>query len=173
MSEPDTKVVIDAIREFALYQGLSNEQLTQLAPIHMLKEIPGGQQFICQGEESRNIYFILKGEAKITILSESSGKTVEIGIVPEGFSVGHYILAKKRPRNATVTAKSTMTALVADVDALLEILNNDIQIGFQCYKNHNQILLEDIDRSDRFIEHLHNYFRDIQMPKSPHLEHKH
>jgi CRP/FNR family cyclic AMP-dependent transcriptional regulator len=75
-----------------------------------------------QGDPSKNIMFIQKGEVKISVVSKA-GKEAVVGMMGHGDFIGEGGLAGQPTRMATATAVSPVTALVIDNTEMFRVLH--------------------------------------------------
>jgi CRP-like cAMP-binding protein len=77
-----------------------------------------------QGDPSKNIMYILKGEVKISVISRS-GREAVLGIVGPGDFIGEGGLAGQPFRMATATGVTPVTVLVIDNKEMFRVLHSD------------------------------------------------
>ena len=97
---------VELISSVPLFAGLSKSELGQVASIADEIDFPQGKVLIREGEQGREFFVLLDGEAEVRRKGRklsSSGK---------GEFLGEMALISRRPRNATVTATSALRALV-------------------------------------------------------------
>ena len=76
MSQP-TAVSVVALKTFSLFQGLSDEVLSSVARVSMMRRFPRGQAVVCAGDRSDYVYLVLTGSLKV-VVSDEDGRE-EIG----------------------------------------------------------------------------------------------
>jgi CRP-like cAMP-binding protein len=75
-----------------------------------------------QGDPSKNIMYILKGEVKISVVSKS-GREAVLGILGPGDFIGEGGLAGQPLRMATATARTPVTVLAIDNREMFQVLH--------------------------------------------------
>src|SRR5208337_2763342 len=77
----------------------------------MIVELKPGQTFFCQGGTADSVYYLQKGRARVTVVSQN-GKEATITLLSAGEFVGEESLATiDGVHMATATAVNTCTAL--------------------------------------------------------------
>jgi CRP/FNR family transcriptional regulator, cyclic AMP receptor protein len=77
-----------------------------------------------QGDPSKNIMYIQKGEVKISVVSKT-GKEAVVGMLGPGDFVGEGGLAGQPLRMATATAVTTVSALLIDNREMFRVLHSE------------------------------------------------
>jgi CRP/FNR family transcriptional regulator, cyclic AMP receptor protein len=77
-----------------------------------------------QGDPSKNIMYIQKGEVKISVVSKT-GKEAVVGLLGSGDFIGEGGLAGQPVRMATATAITPVSALVIDNREMFRVLHSD------------------------------------------------
>jgi len=77
-----------------------------------------------QGDPSKNIMYIQKGEVKISVVSKT-GKEAVVGLLGSGDFIGEGGLAGQPVRMATATAITPVSALVIDNSEMFRVLHSD------------------------------------------------
>jgi CRP-like cAMP-binding protein len=112
----DTKV--EALRTAPLFEGLSDDELKEVAMCTEDLDFPAGKVLCREGEIGSEFYVIMEGEAEVTrngaaVSTEGSG----------GF-FGEISVIEDVPRNATVTATSPIRCFVLTRGRFLHVLND-------------------------------------------------
>jgi CRP-like cAMP-binding protein len=88
-------------------------------------ELKPKETFFCQGEPAESVYYLQKGRAKVTVVSER-GKEATITLLSAGDFVGEESLAAiVGLRMATATAVNTCTALKITRKAMTLVMHNE------------------------------------------------
>jgi CRP-like cAMP-binding protein len=94
-------VSIDALREVKILSGLKDSDLAGLAADLAERRVAAGDTIVGEGTGGVAFFFILEGEASVTVGGE------EVATLPGGEYVGELaLLDPDGPRTATVTAKT-------------------------------------------------------------------
>jgi CRP-like cAMP-binding protein len=96
----------DLLEGVPLFEGLSKEQRSKVASLMTRLDLPAGKVLARQGEIGREFLILLEGEVEVT----RDGKKIATRVA--GDYVGEIALLDKRPRTATVTAKTDVVAEV-------------------------------------------------------------
>ena len=95
---------IELLRNVPLFAGCSKAELQQVAQLADELDLAEGATLIREGERGREFIVVADGTVKVT----RGGKTIrELG---PGDFIGEIALVVDRPRTATVTATSPVTA---------------------------------------------------------------
>jgi CRP-like cAMP-binding protein len=88
-------------------------------------ELKPKETFFCQGEAAESVYYLQKGRAKVTVVSER-GKEATITLLSAGDFVGEESLAAiVGLRMATATAVNTCTALKITRKAMTRVMHDE------------------------------------------------
>lgn len=112
----DTKV--EALRTAPLFEGLSDDELKEVALSTEDLDFPAGKVLCREGEIGSEFYVIMEGEAEVT----RNGATISTE-GPGGF-FGEISVIEDVPRNATVTATSPIRCFVLTRGRFLHVLND-------------------------------------------------
>ena len=95
----------------ALFPGFSEDDRTHVLAQCVARRVKKKEVVICQGDSSRDLYFVLAGHLRVSALSEE-GKEVSFGVLGEHAFFGELSLLDGRHRIATVTALEECELLV-------------------------------------------------------------
>src|SRR6476469_753018 len=96
-----------------LYAGLDENELADVAMGVRVLRFGPGEMIVRQGAEADGVYFILHGDAEVTIALPGGGKE-RIADLAQGNLFGELAMIRSAPRNATVSAKSSVDVAFAD-----------------------------------------------------------
>jgi len=153
--EASSDNIIQQLKMFKFYAGLSDEQLHILKNIHHNVQFEKGDLIVKQKQFTKEIYFVLDGTAKVSITQSVINEEIYITSVSKGFSIGHYMVSEQIGRTANVRAQSTVKALASDADLLLSVFDEHKDIGMICYRNLSQMMLYDIGNLHQKIEGMY------------------
>jgi CRP/FNR family cyclic AMP-dependent transcriptional regulator len=117
----DTKVA--ALAKAPLFEGLSKDQLSDLAKVTEDLDFAAGKVFCSQGEVGSDFFVLMEGEA------EAIRDGVKVATFGPGDFFGEVALVEDVPRTATVTAASPVRCFVVHRGRFLRLL--DEQPGFE------------------------------------------
>jgi CRP-like cAMP-binding protein len=112
----DTKV--DALKRAPLFEGLSKDELGELAKRTDDLDYDAGKVLCKEGDIGGEFYVIMSGEAEVT----RGGQTV--ATLGEGGFFGEVSLIQDEPRNATVTATTPVRCFVLTRGRFLHLLDD-------------------------------------------------
>ena len=91
----------------------------------ILIELKPKQAFFCQGDTADSVFYLQKGRAKVTVVSEK-GKEATITLLSTGDFVGEESLASiVGLRMATATAVNTCTALQINRNEMIRVMHDE------------------------------------------------
>ncbi len=148
MSQP-TAVSTVALRTFPLFQGLSDDALSAVARVAMMRRIPRGQTVVRVGDHTDYVYFVLTGSLKV-VVSDEEGREVILSILGQGELFGEMGIFGEQPRSASVVAVvPSDLVMIAKHDFRL-IMENTFDVAWRIMGN----LSERLRTADRKIESL-------------------
>ncbi len=99
--------------------------LATAGPGRTMVELKPKQAFFHQGDPADSVFYLQKGRAKITVVSQK-GKEATITLLSAGDFVGEESLAAiVGPRMATATAVNTCTALKISRDEMIRVIHDE------------------------------------------------
>jgi CRP/FNR family cyclic AMP-dependent transcriptional regulator len=114
---------VEAIKRVPLFAKLSKQGLQDVAAIADEIDLPEGKQLTRQGERAQEFVVLLDGSAEV----QQDGRVVNA--LGAGDFLGEIGLVTKLPRTATVTATSTVRALVITDRDFLELLRRSPEVS--------------------------------------------
>ncbi|MBD0347974.1 MAG: cyclic nucleotide-binding domain-containing protein [Thermoleophilia bacterium] len=111
----DTK--IEALRRAPLFEGLSRNELEQLARLAEDLEVDAGKVLTREGESGREFFVILEGEVDVS----RRGQT--IATRGAGDFIGEIAILEDIQRTATVTAKTPLRFFVLTAQAFRSVVD--------------------------------------------------
>ena len=101
----------ELLKRVPLFQSLSDEQAIALAEAATKRRFKKHENIVEFGKKTRSLYIILSGHARVT-LSSQKGREIVLAQLSSGDCVGEMSLMDDQPHSATVTADTTLDALV-------------------------------------------------------------
>jgi CRP-like cAMP-binding protein len=95
------------IESYELCRGLTRDEVRLLGAVLEHRRYRQGEVMVQVGAESREIFFIHRGTAVIT-LEQGDGKQRRLGIFPAGMAFGEIGMLDGAPRSAVVTAETEL-----------------------------------------------------------------
>jgi len=113
---------IALLKEIPLFAGLGEKYLTALVQDLRSREYKKDELLFRQGDESREIYIVLKGKVRIYKISPSGNET-SIDIFSTHDVLGEFAALDNEPRSASAKAVSGVTVLAMSQEHFLHHLN--------------------------------------------------
>jgi len=114
---PSSSTKVKLFERVPLFEGLSGQQLGQIAHLADEVEVPAKKRLTSEGETGRELFVIIEGNA---VVRTSKGRTVTLG---PGEFFGEMSLIDGGPRSATVEATTPMRLLVVGHREFWELLS--------------------------------------------------
>lgn len=116
MSAAPAPPLIDRLAEIDLLRGMDRQRLARLLPALRLRHVEAGRSIFGRLDSSREVFFVLSGEVKVTVFAEN-GREVAFRDLFQGDSFGELSAIDAEPRSADVVAsRDTLIAVMADGD---------------------------------------------------------
>ncbi len=109
-------VKVDHLREVLLFEGCSDDDLSQIAHVADEIAVPAGYVLVYEGDWGNEVFVVADGAAKVT----AGGRT--LADLAVGSVVGELAVLNPAPRTATVVASTSMRLFVFDRDAFEALL---------------------------------------------------
>jgi CRP-like cAMP-binding protein len=98
---------------------------------------PKKQTIFAQGDSSDGVFYIQRGQVKLTVVAKG-GKEATIGILSEGGFFGEGCLTGQALRLCSATAMTDCTVMRIDKKSMMEVLHREhafSDILFRCYSS--------------------------------------
>jgi CRP/FNR family cyclic AMP-dependent transcriptional regulator len=109
------------LRAMPIFADLGEKELAVLAEDLRLKEYDKDAIIFRQGDESREVYFVLKGKVRIFKISPSGNET-SIAIFSTNDVIGELAAIDQEPRSATAKAITAVSLLTMSQERFLHTL---------------------------------------------------
>ena len=113
--------ITESLKDVALFQGLSEEEMSRIAGSLYLRDFPANAMLITEGQPGEVVYVILSGTVKVFSV-QPDGNEVIISIVGPGDTVGEMSLVDSVGRSASVVTLEPSTLLWMHRTAFQEAL---------------------------------------------------
>jgi CRP-like cAMP-binding protein len=107
------------LADVALFDGFSQEQLSQVAELGQRVVVAAGSEIADQGRIGKECWVVVEGTANIVMNGEY------ITSVGAGSMIGEMALLEHRPRSAAVIADTDMVLVSFDTDGFNAILDKN------------------------------------------------
>lgn len=102
MNRPMAKPTPDLLRNVSLFSDLDEKDLRSLAEEFSERRFAAGEKVSMEGEGGLMFFVVESGEASVEVRGE------EVGSLGPGAAFGEIALIDRRPRTATVTARTDL-----------------------------------------------------------------
>lgn len=118
------------LRNMPIFQELRQSDLEALLDDLRLREYAKDELIFHQGDESRQVYFVLRGKVRVYKISPAGSET-SIDIFGENDLIGELAALDNRPRSATAKAVTPVTLLTMTQENFLHRLqtSNGLAVG--------------------------------------------
>ncbi len=140
---------VNYLKTIPLFSSLDNEQLELIKKCSRKIAVPKGMAIIRQDENNFDLYVILSGQAKVSLLHKDGRETC-LDTLSRGDFFGELSFLDKKMRSAAVTALSDTGLLVFSRNSFMNTLNNLPDVMFKLL----QALGKRLRRADERIETL-------------------
>jgi CRP-like cAMP-binding protein len=128
----------DSLSHFDLFTDLTDEMLAKVANLCRLESFGPNRNIIEHGSPPDKFYLIQEGTVRI--LTAPEGKTQRMTdslkiTLGTGQSFGEMGLIDSGARSATVKAITEARLIVIDCDQFRDLIETDINLGYQIMKN--------------------------------------
>ncbi|MBI5640461.1 MAG: Crp/Fnr family transcriptional regulator [Nitrospirae bacterium] len=123
-SKDERELVEKFINGVILFRGITEKYLKQLVDDFSILQAAKNEVIIVQEDTSTDLYIILRGKVKVTLLSEE-GEEYILTDLYAGDCFGEMSLIDGKPRCATVVAVEVSTFAVLKRERLIEALKRD------------------------------------------------
>jgi CRP-like cAMP-binding protein len=128
--------LLDILRQAALFEGLSTEQLRSIAVLCTARTFGPGEIVTTQGEHGDEVFVVGQGFVEVTLNNPDGGEPRSVVQLGPGQIVGEMALLDRGPRSATVRAL-TDGALLQGLrrEAFLQLCQTDTHLGYIVMRN--------------------------------------
>ena len=119
---------VATLRAMPIFAELAEKELLALADDMRLREYERDETIFRQGDESREVYFVLKGKVRIFKISPAGDET-SIAIFSTNDVIGELAAIDAEPRSATAVAISSVSLLVMSQERFMAALNSLPRLG--------------------------------------------
>ncbi|MDR2925273.1 MAG: cyclic nucleotide-binding domain-containing protein [Azoarcus sp.] len=138
-----------ALKTFPLFSGLSDEVLSSIAQVAMMRHFPRGQSVVRAGERTDYVYFVLTGSLKV-VVSDEDGREVILSILGQGQIFGEMGMFGDQPRSASVVPVVASDLVTVTKQAFRQLMQEHFEVAWRIMCN----LAERLRDADRKIESL-------------------
>ncbi|MBE9475970.1 MAG: Crp/Fnr family transcriptional regulator [Proteobacteria bacterium] len=140
---------------------MSQENWDILSKLWTTKHYKAGQFLISADDDNSDVYFILRGAARITIYT-SSGREVTLVSILAGDSFGEFSAIDSEPRSSSVVASGECYAGVLTAKKFREFLKAHPDISFELLK----ILIAHLRQLNKRVIDFNTKSADLRLQES-------
>jgi CRP/FNR family transcriptional regulator, cyclic AMP receptor protein len=137
------------LKTIPLFAGLGEKDLVTIVADLRLKEYDKDDVIFRQGDESREVYFLLKGKVRIYKISPAGGET-SIDIFSTHDILGEFAALTNEPRNATAQAVGPVSLLVMAQERFLHYVRTLPGLGM----NLSSLLAQKLQWTSAYAESI-------------------
>ena len=126
----DAEQIIDYMKRIPIFDGLTNEQYAEILNLCSKKVIPADHYLCREGDESNELYILLKGQLKVM-----SRNGVLLAFIDTLGLVGEMGVFTDTPRSASVAATDNCIVIRINKDELFELFDNNCPLGNRIFLN--------------------------------------
>lgn len=164
----DVKLYLPFFKKVSLFRNLSDSQINKITKGIHIADVKKGEVITTEGAEEDTIFILIEGEVEI-----SKSLVYSLDVKPENRHekslivlsekqypfFGEMALFQEKPeRSASVKAKKPCKLAVFQKNELLNIFDNDMDIGNKVYKNIASELVTRLQTANRNILKLTTAF---------------
>ena len=133
---PTMDDVLNVLRQAALFEGLSQEELQAIAALCQSRSFRSGETITTQGEHGDELFVVSQGFVEVTLTDPGGGEPRIVVQLGPGQIVGEMSLVDRGPRSATVRALTDGAMLHAlKRDAFLQLCQTNTHLGYLVMRN--------------------------------------
>jgi len=137
--------ITEVTKKTAIFKGLSDGELSQLAQICKLVTFPAGKTICRQGECGMEIFVLAEGKASV-MTQVNDNNPIKIGSIDEGEIFGEMAIIEDKPRNADLITEAESTLVKINRVELEGLMNRNNHLGKIIMKNMAQGLSQKLRR---------------------------
>lgn len=149
----------DLLKDVPLLSELESHQLEELMKITIEKDYVEGDIVFSEGDESTELYILVKGEVEIQIkmapqLADSTVYTVKPYDV-----FGEFAFTDSMPRSASARCIKNATVGIIKRDDFEELIRKHAEIGHKFYRGLTRLLSDRLRRMNTYLKNT--YLRSL------------
>lgn len=152
----DASELASIVRRIPIFQGFNEDQLQNILEACEQRRFQEGEQVFREGDPSTKMYIILSGYFQVLTLTGS-----EIALIGETGLVGEMGVLTGQPRSASVVAQRDVETILIGRDALIQLMEQDKDMGYKIYENVTQILCGRLRDNNILLEQQYLILEDL------------
>lgn len=147
--EPKRALIEKSFRGLPIFKNLSDPHLIQLSNDFIIQRIKKGEIVFYQSDTSTDLYIVLDGAVRASLLGEDGGELI-LTAFNKGDFFGEMSLLDGKPRSATIIAKEDSTLGILKRERFLRAIKNDPAIAIDLLS----AVVQRLRMADNMIESL-------------------
>lgn len=123
-----TKLIEKFLKELVIFKSLSDRHIEQLAKDFVVFQVKKGNTIFYQSDSSTDLYIILEGVVRATLLNQN-GEELVLASFEQGNFFGEMSLLDGKPRSATIVAAEDSTLGMFKREKFISAIKNDPTIA--------------------------------------------
>jgi CRP/FNR family transcriptional regulator/CRP/FNR family cyclic AMP-dependent transcriptional regulator len=145
----EKKIIGKFLKKIPVFRNLSDRKLSRLVNDFSIIHAESGKAIFFQTDKSTELYIVLNGRLRVTLLSES-GEEFVLNELNEGDFFGELSLIDGQSRSATIIAQEDSSLGVLKREKFLEYVQKDPVIAIDLLIALAQRLRQATEREERF-----------------------
>jgi CRP/FNR family cyclic AMP-dependent transcriptional regulator len=146
-------LTVAALAKVALFQGLSEAELTELAAIAQARDVIAGDSIFTEGSPASSFFVIQLGSVEI-LKQGASGDVQKIVTLGTGSHFGEMAFLDDAPRAASAVARESSRLIEFPFHELEALFERKREIGYPLYRTLARSLARRIRQTTLDLTHL-------------------
>src|SRR5262245_43648184 len=158
----EPKAIVELLGKTALFGTLAEPDLTAIAGRMRRVQFEADQMIFSRGDPGREIYLVLEGKIRLSILS-SDGRELSFAHAGPGNIFGEIATLDGGERTAGATAITRVAAMALPQRAVLELIENNPKVGMAAIR----FLCARLRETDQRLEAIALHRIDVRLARLP------
>jgi CRP/FNR family transcriptional regulator, cyclic AMP receptor protein len=146
--------ITDLLIKVPMFAGLDADELQIIEKQIKFIEIEQGETLFTEGDQGEYVCFVVDGRLEVT-KKTITGENFVLNTLARGQSVGEMSIIDKRPRSATVSAKTKATLFTLEGNVFEVIMKEYSVIGMKVLKGLSLLLSKKLRQtSSRLVSYM-------------------
>ena len=146
--------ITDLLIKVPMFAGLDADELQIIEKQIKFIEIEQGETLFTEGDQGEYVCFVVDGRLEVT-KKTITGEHFVLNTLARGQSVGEMSIIDKRPRSATVRAKTKATLFTLESNSFEVIMKEHSAIGMKVLKGLSLLLSKKLRQtSSRLVSYM-------------------
>lgn len=126
--------IVQLLQNVEVFEGLSDDELKQIAAICKMVHYPKGQTLTSQGDQGEEMFIVQNGLVEV-VVGDSGAAPRSVINLGTGQMVGEMALVDRGPRSATARCATEASVYVLEREAFEQLCQEQHHIGMVVYRN--------------------------------------